>query len=158
LQPYTIVFECLLHIFDATWYRCKVVISSIMLWIFHWTMWYFLRHWFLAHLDKGNMSYCHHLVRSPYSSSVCCYCTILLFSSETPLSIKLNLCNVLYKECSFRPDLLTNMAVTYNYFFLIGRFLKQYSPLKLQDHLNWNLVGSIYVRCSMKIVLFASIR
>ena len=117
LEPYIIVFECLLHIVDATWYRCKVVISSIMLWIFDWTMWYFLRHWFLAHLAKGNMRYCHHLVRSASSSSVCCYCKILIFPSKTPLSIKLKLCRkylckVLYKECSFHPNPLTNMATT----------------------------------------------
>ena len=163
LQPYVIAFECLLHIFDATWYRCKVVISSIMLCFFIWTMCHFLRHWFFAHLAKGNLSCCHHLVRSPSSSSVCCYCNILIFSSETPMWIKLKLwrtylCKVFYIECSFSPDPLTNMASTCNSFFLIGRFLKQYSPLTPHGQLNWNLVGSIYVTCSMKIVLFVSIR
>ena len=58
---------------------------------FDWTMWYFLRHWYWAHLAKGNTSYCHHLVRSPSSSSVCCYCSILIFASETPLSIQLKI-------------------------------------------------------------------
>jgi hypothetical protein len=91
LQPYIIAFECLLHIFDAAWYRCKVVISSIMLCFFDWTMWYFLRHRILAHLAKGNMSYYHHLVRSPSSSSVCCYCNILMLFSETPWWIKLKI-------------------------------------------------------------------
>ena len=70
---------------------------------------------YLAHLAKGNMIYCHHLVRSASSSSVCCYCNILIFPSEIPLSIKLKLCRkylgkVLYKECSFRPNPLTNIA------------------------------------------------
>ena len=125
LQPYIIAFECLLHIFDATWYRCKVVISCIMLWFFYWTMWYFLRHWFLAHLVKGNLSYCHHLIRS--SSFVCCYCNILIFSSETPLSIELKLWGkhlgkVLYKYCSFPPNPLTNMAATGNYCFWLADF------------------------------------
>ena len=141
LQPYIIAFECLLRIFDATWYRCKVVISSIMLcFFFYWTMWYFLWHWFLAHLAKGNMSYCHHLVRSPSSSTVCCYCNILIFSSETPLSIKLKLwrkcfCKVHYKECSFSPDPLTNMAATCNSRFWLVDFEKS-SPLHPLGQMN----------------------
>jgi hypothetical protein len=102
LQPYIIAFECLLHIFDATWYRCKVVISSIMLWIFDWTMWYFLRHWFLAHLAKGNLSYCHHLVRSASSSSVYCYCNILIFYYETLCQLNWNFAGSIFVRCSIK--------------------------------------------------------
>jgi hypothetical protein len=31
------------------------------------------------------------------------------------------------------------------FFFLIGRYLKKSSPVKLLSHMNWNLVGSIYM-------------
>jgi hypothetical protein len=129
LQPYIIAFECLIHIFDATWCRCEVVISStyIMLCYFELNNVIFPRHWFLAHLAKGNVSYCHHLVRMPSSSSVCCSCSILIFSSESPSSIELKLwrkhcCKVFYKDCSFRPDPITNMTATGNSCFWLADF------------------------------------
>jgi hypothetical protein len=88
---------------------------------------FFLIHWFLAHLAKGNIGYCHHWVRSQSSSSVCCYCNILIFSSETSLPIKQKLrrkylCDVFYKECSFRLDPLTSMATTGNSSFWLADF------------------------------------
>jgi hypothetical protein len=64
---------------------------------------------------------------------------------------------VLYKDCSFSSDPLTNMAAIGNSSFLLADFFKS-SSLKPLTQINRNLVGSIYGRSSIEIAHFVLIR
>ena len=113
---------------------------------------------FLAHLTKGNVSFCHHL-----ASVVCRPLTfhILIFSSETPQPNELKLdmkylWKILYKDCSFCLDPLANMGATGNSCFWLADLFKS-SPLEPLGQMYWHLVGSIYGKSSIKIAHFIPI-
>ena len=110
------------------------------------------RMYFLAHLVKGNVSFCHHL-----ASVVCCPLTfhILIFSSETAKPIDLKFGSKYLWKVLYSSRFINKHGRHRQFLFLIGRFLKIFSsetawpnePKLGRKHL-WKV---LYKDCSFRL-------
>ena len=109
----------------------------------------------LAHLAKGHVSFCHHLASVVRPSVNFSHFNLLLWNcwpNGTKLDRK-HLCEVLYKDCSFRPDPSTNMAAMGDSCFWLAEIKKIFSETAWPNELIFDrkhLYEVLYKGCSFR--------